>query len=313
MSARSVRLIVKQYGFELTAVLAVLLAAAALGLIVAARLPGLVQQAAACGDGFECAGILDDAARMRALGGLVSVVAAVVGAFGGIVLGVAVVGREVERGTAALAWSLVRSRRRWLLVRVAVISVLLAIAALIPSMVADRLVPTLFPGNDAASSFIGFETRGLLPVGRDLAAFAIGILAGALFGRVLPGLILGLALAAAGSLGLGAVVGAWRLADAVAISMDSPDQVISYETNLILDTRYRDGAGNLLSANDVFSHVPAGELPPGWPDSVYETVNVGIPGIRHPEIDRREAALMAAIGAILLGGSLLVVERRRPY
>jgi hypothetical protein len=313
MSVRSIRLIVRQYAFELTAIVAVLVMAAAAELLVAARLPGLVEQAASCGDGFQCQGLLDDVGRMRQVGGLASVVAAAVGAFGGVVLGVAVVGREVERGTAALAWPLARSRRRWLVTRVVVISVILAVAALIPSLVADRLVPDLYPGNEAGSSFVVFETRGLLPVGRDLAAFGIGLLAGAVFGRVLPGLLLGLVLAAVANLAVASIVGAWRLADAVVIPVDGLDPTATYQTDLVLESRFRDAAGNLISISDVFSQVPAGELPPGWPESVYDMVQVGIPGIRHPEIDRREAALMAAIGAILLGGSLLVVERRRPY
>jgi hypothetical protein len=313
MNARSIRLIVKQYGFELTAISAVLLVAAAVGLLVLARLPGLEEQAAGCGDGYQCQGLLDDAARMRSLGGLASAIGAVVGAFGGVVLGVAVVGREVERGTASLAWPLARSRRRWLLARVAVIAATLAFAALRPSMVADRLVPILYPGHDAASSFVAFETRALLPVGRDLAALGIGILAGALFGRVLPGLLLALVLAAAVNVGIQAVVGAWRLSDAVVIAMESPDQFDSYQRDLILDTRFRDPEGNVVSMDEAYSRLPPGGPPPGWPDSAYETVTVGIPGDRHQDIDRREAAMWAAVGALLLGGSLLVVERRRPY
>jgi hypothetical protein len=313
VSARSVRLIVKQYRFELTAIVATLLVAAAVGLLVLARLPGLVEEASACGSGYACQGLLDDAARMRQLGGLASAIASAIGAFGGIVLGVAVVGREVERGTAALAWPLARSRRRWLLNRAVVIAALLAVAALIPSLVADRLVPVLHPGSDAGTSFVDFETRGLLPVGRDLAALGVGILAGALFGRVLQGLLLALVLAAAANLGIAAAVGAWRVADAVAIPMDGPDQDEMYQRNLIVDTRFRDAAGNLVSIEDAYARLLPGEAPPGMPGSAYETVAVGIPGDHHPDIDRREAALWGAVGVVLLGGSLLVVERRRPY
>ncbi len=312
MSVRSVRLIIKQFGFELTAVVAVMLMSAALGLVVIARLPDLQAQVAACGAGFDCQGIADDAARMQSLGGLVSVIASIVGAFGGIVLGVAVVGREVERGTAALAWSLARSRRRWLLTRAVVVAVILAVAALIPSLVADRLVPILHPGYDASAVFVRSDTRGWLPVGRDLAAFALGILAGAAFGRVLPGLLLGLILAAVVSLATGQVVAAWRLSDAVAIPT-SESGPFSYEVNLVLDQRFRDADGNLLSISDIYANMPSGELPPGWPESAYETVDFGIPGSRYPDIDHREAAMWAAFAVILLGGSLLVVERRRPY
>jgi len=313
MSARSVRLIVRQYRFELTAIVATLLVAAAVGLLVLARLPGLVEQASACGSAYECQGLRDDAARMRQLGGLASAIASAIGAFGGIVLGVAVVGREVERGTAALAWPLARSRRRWLLTRAVVIAAVLAVAALIPSLVADRLVAVLHPGSDAGTSFVDFETRGLLPVGRDLAALGVGVLAGALFGRVLQGLLLALVLAAAGNLGIAAVVGAWRVADAVAIPMNGPDQDEMYQRNLIVDTRFRDAAGKLVSIEDAYSHLSPGEAPPGMPGSKYETVAVGIPGDHYQDIDRREAAMWVAVGVIVLGGSLLVVERRRPY
>ena len=145
------------------------------------------------------------------------------------------------------------------------------------------------------------------------AAFGLGILAGAVFGRVLSGLLVALLLAVIAMQAAVAGIQQWRAADGVVISIDSSPDGSTYEVNLILDQRFRDASGAVYTWSEIFANVPSGELPPGWPDSVYEQVWWGIPGARHPEIDRREAALWAVLGLLLVGGSALVVERRRPY
>lgn len=313
MSPRAVRLILKQFRFELTVIVGVLLACGVVGLVVIGWLPGLRADLAACDEGYQCIGIQDAVGRMEAVGGLVSAVASAIGAFGSVVLGVAVVGREVERGTAVLAWPLARSRRRWLFARATLIGVVVAIAALFATMVGDALVPVLRPGNASATTFINWELRGLLPIGRDLAAFGLGVLGGAVLGRVLPGLLVALLLAVIAVQVGGLGIQQWRAADGAEIAIDNPGDGSTYDVNLILESRFRDESGAIYTWNEVFMNVPSGELPPGWPDLVYEQVWWGIPGARHQEIDRREAALWSVLGLLLVAGSAFVVERRRPY
>ena len=309
MSPRSIGLIVKQFRFELVVIVATLLLIAALELLVLVSLPRLSIEAEACGYDPRCGPLVLFVSMLNGLGGAAPPVASFVGAFGGLLLGVSVVGREVDRGTATLAWPLARSRRRWLAPRVIIIGTILILAAAAPALLADLLVSMYRPQTPADSTFYMFEMRGFLPIGRDLAAFAIGVLAGAAFGRVLPGLLLALVLAPIGYMTLSLATTVWRSSEAIVV--DGGD----YETNLIFDSRLRDASGQMLTWNDAYTRDqgPDGSVPDGWPDATYTQVTIGLPGDRRPDIDRREAAMYGGIAILLIVASAAVVDRRRPY
>ncbi len=312
MTLRSIVLIIKQFRFELAVVVTVLLGIALLQLVVVIATPLVVSASLAAGCGFsdQCQRLGFAWSILTNMGTALPPAASFIGALGAIVLGVAVVGREVERGTATLAWPLARSRRRWLAQRIFVIGTILVLAAGAASLAADLLVPVLRPDLRADTAFIGFETRGLLPVGRILAAFSVGILAGAAFGRVLPGLLLAIAIVAVGYWGVAVANGAWRARDAVV--MDSE----MYDVDMVLDSRLRDATGRLLTWSEAYDRDQSpsnGSVPDGWPDAFYQQVTIGLPGDRRPGIDQREAALFAALAVLMIGASVVAVERRRPY
>jgi hypothetical protein len=106
----------------------------------------------------------------------------------GLILGVPAVGREIEAGTASLAWTIGRSRTRWLLWRLlalatvtfVILSVLAISSEILWASRAIGAVPNRF--DDAGA-------HGPVVVARGLAAFGIGALMGAILGRVLPALI----------------------------------------------------------------------------------------------------------------------------
>lgn len=309
MSRRSIGLIVKQFRFELVVIVATLLLIAALELLVLVSLPRLSIEAEACGYDPRCGPLVLFVSMLNGLGGAAPPVASFVGAFGGLLLGVTVVGREVDRGTATLAWPLARSRRRWLAPRVIIIGTILILAAATPALLADLLVSMYRPETPADSTFYMFEMRGFLPIGRDLAAFAIGVLAGAAFGRVLPGLLLALALAPLGYMALSLGTNAWRSSEAIVVDG------ANYDTDLIFDGRLRDASGQTLTWNDAYARdaAPDGTLPDGWPDATYVQVSLALPGDRRPGIDRSEAAMYGGIAILLIIASAAVVDRRRPY
>ncbi len=318
MSRRLVRLIARQFAFELIAISAVLLLITLAMVAVVVLLPDLRQQLATCVDQMACIRLQDNVGLLQNLGSVAPTVASVIGPFGGMILGVSVVGREVERGTAGLAWTLSRSRRRWLIGRVIAVAMCLVVATLIPALTANLLVPVENPGVSAGTSFAGFPTRGLVPVGQALAAFCVGVLCGAVMGRALAALILALVVAFGGSLGVDAAMRPWRLNDATVLAVQSgfgggPDDQGLYRDNLILGDELRDAYGNLLSFEEAYSRLPGGDAPDGWPNSEYDVVLVGFAGARYPEIDAREAAAWSLIAVLLVGGSALVVDRRRPY
>lgn len=104
----------------------------------------------------------------------------------GIFWGVAVIGRELETGTATLAWSQSVTRRHWVRVKLAWLfgSTLLASAALTGlvtwwSNTRNVLQESRFAG-------LPFDLQGLSPVGYSLFSAALGLMAGVVWRRVLP-------------------------------------------------------------------------------------------------------------------------------
>jgi len=107
----------------------------------------------------------------------------------GALIGAAVVGREVERGTSRLAWSLTPSRARWFLVRVLPALVIVFALTFVAGAALDRLVASTEPWTDPANNFSGFGARGVVLAARATFVFAIGVAVGAVLGRALPALI----------------------------------------------------------------------------------------------------------------------------
>ena len=142
----------------------------------------------------------------------------------GLFLGVPVVARELERGTARLAWSLAPSRMRWFLARMLPLLVLLAIVAFLAGVATDRFVASTTAETDLSNSFTAFGFRGLLIASRAVFVFAVGVAVGAVVARALPGIILAAVIATIGLAG-GARVHQMILAsEAVAIPMDPERQ-----------------------------------------------------------------------------------------
>lgn len=104
----------------------------------------------------------------------------------GMFWGAPLVGRELESGTYRLAWTQSVTRRRWLSVRVALVTV----AALAVAGLASWLVSWWYAPLDAVNqnSFDPsvFGARGVLAVGYAGFAVALGVAAGALTRRTLP-------------------------------------------------------------------------------------------------------------------------------
>lgn len=104
----------------------------------------------------------------------------------GVFWGCTIVGKELENGTAALAWTQTTTRRAWLRGKLlALFGVTLlgssALAALVTwwSNAHNVLVESRFGG-------LEFDLQGLAPVGYSLFSAALGLAAGIIWRRVLP-------------------------------------------------------------------------------------------------------------------------------
>jgi ABC-type transport system involved in multi-copper enzyme maturation permease subunit len=203
---------------------------------------------------------------------------------GGVLLGVPLVGQEVERRTAQLAWSMSGSRRRWLLVRLVAVGVLLATLLSLPAFATGLLEAARVPEVDPSVSFQDYGLRGPVVVVRGVLALTVGVLAGAVVGRVLPALIVA-------SVACIVVFNLLTIAMPFGQPVEKiPSPISNQRGNLYLFTE----DSQSVSTNDP------------------ELVN-GVLGTHLHEVEAREAGVLTMGFAILAVTSLVVVDRRRPY
>lgn len=288
----TVRLTLKLHRFELLAVVAGSLFLAAAALAVWSMMREVATPAHCIEDRFldpvpqECLTTERFLDLNEEYAGKVMAAMAVLPFIAGALLGVSLVAREVEQRTASIAWSLSASRRRWLLVRFGLLAVVLGAVLALPAMAAGLLEGVRMPWIDPGSSFNDYALRGPVVVARGLAAFAIAVLAGAVLGRVLPGLIVA---------GAGCLV-AFNLL-ALAIPFGQPIEKLPAQ-----DPGLPDRADLFIWSGPV--EVSAGA---GAEDAR------GVPGERLREVEAREVGVLGAAALVLVGLSAVVVDRRRPY
>ena len=97
---------------------------------------------------------------------------------GGLLVGGPIVARELETGTARLAWSLGPSRLRWFAQRVVPILLMFLVAGLAIGVTADALLNMVQPSVDLDASFVGFRARGLLVAVQGLLVASIALAVG---------------------------------------------------------------------------------------------------------------------------------------
>ena len=221
MTLDSIRLTFKQLRFEALVIGCALFGLAAALIVLAGRLQAI--DIAACSGPDQP---IDCAARHAQVDGLFSfvfggqVLAALLPVFGALVLGVTVVGRELERGTATLAWPMARSRSRWLAVRWVIVGTAMLATALIVGMSSDA-VHQASTTSGSRPTFDMVDWRGWVIAARAVMSFTLAVLTGALLGRTLPGLLVAMVVMAILVLGVGWTMGAWVRGQAVPLDMDA--------------------------------------------------------------------------------------------
>ncbi len=221
-------------------------------------------------------------------------------------IGVLIIGRELERGTTRLAWSLAPSRWRWFVDRTLPILVVVGVMTLFVGIAMDRLTGAMEPGLDISHAFAGFGQRGGLIASRAIFILALAVLSGALLGRVLPALMLAIVLSY-GGLAFGTRVHDEILRhEAIAVP-----ELEARPKDRYIDQRFQLPDGSLIGWEAMY------ELDPPPSDNVewiprYPLVALVIPGERYRFVELREAAALAGGSFVALGLASLVVSRRRP-
>lgn len=240
--------------------------------------------------------------------GIVSSLSIIVPFVAALMLGVAVVGREIERGTTRLAWALTPSRQRWFLQRLVPVVLIVAGGTFVLGVAADRLLAATEPGLDPGNAFPQFGFRGAVLAARAVFVLAIAVFVGTVMGRALPALLVGGIVAAVGIAGGMEVHGRILRSEAVAI-----EEAQAQVGDLYIDQQFRLPDGRLIGWDEVEQYDP----PPTDPDFTGEwptlpTVNLGVPGSRYREVELREVGVLAGGSLVLILATAAVIQRRRP-
>jgi ABC-type transport system involved in multi-copper enzyme maturation permease subunit len=242
-----------------------------------------------------------------------------------LILGTPLVAREIEGGTAPLAWSLSRSRVSWLLRRVAFVALVVVILLGGLAIASDRLAAAMYPERNLAQDFDWYGQRGWLIVARGLGVLGLCVLSGAMLGRVLPAILAAAILAGASAFAIGSLNHAWLKSEAVVMRMD-PQSGLDDQGALFVNGGLQLVDGTALTWDEIYyqgiiadisdeegsgaHYASEADLRAGKPMG-YDAAWV-IPGRRYPEIVARESAEVGGAGLLALAVTALVVTRRRP-
>jgi hypothetical protein len=259
----------------------------------------------------SCGTVVSDwAAANEQLGRNLLVAGAILTVITGLVLGVAVLGRELENGTAEFTWSLATSRRAWLMRRVVMalglIVVLGGASAWAASVLEDqRTAYGLWVAAYPDADLVGWPV--LL---RMSAGFGLGFLLGTVIGRTLPAFLAG-ALAAAvlvNILGVGQGLFASPPAGA-----GGTTGLAVYLSSDALDVLFVDPAGHLFRKVDVLATVPSGAEPAAWIGLHYVPIPIGIAAHSYAAWQTILTAVYGGVAVLATATALFSAGRRRPY
>ena len=226
----------------------------------------------------------------------------------GLLAGGPIVARELENGTARLAWSLGPSRLRWFMQRALPILLMVALAALAIGWIAGLLTHLIAPAIDLDRSFAGFRARGLLVGVEAVLVASIALAFGAILGRSVPTLVLSLILV--GAIGLAVDKVERQLLTNEAEIADG-NAYTSYETDLYIDNKLKLPDGTIATWEEAAAIHP--EIQNGFDETSGITyVVLYIPGSRYHDVESREALVLLVLAAGFAALAAVVVLRRRP-
>ena len=231
----------------------------------------------------------------------------------GLFLGIALAGKEIDRGTTVFAWSLTPSRRRWLFGRVAPVAVGIVLATLAAGVIADRLEAVRDPGVDPSLTFEHIGLRGVVIAGETLAVFGIALAAGAVVGRILPALLIALAIS------VGVIAGSYMLTDAMLKTETvlipgidgGPTGAARWRT---VDFKVQAPTGEIMTWQEAYDRYGDPGALQGGDSGVSQlrTILEVNPAEMYPLVTDRIALIYAAIGLSCIVIAFAAVDRRRP-
>lgn len=251
----------------------------------------------------ECAESYAEHDAARTIGSMAGVGVAALPFVLGVVLGTPVVAREIEGRTASIAWSLSRSRARWLALRTLPVLVFVVLGIVVIGLTSMTLQRQLTGGE------VGFGS--LIPpmpvlLARGLLALAVGLVAGTVLGRTLPAVLASAVLLIAISIGLSIGLDVWMAGEA------KPIAELDGTTSKVYNSGLRDDTtGELINLDAFLAAEDADgmlEIPPPGMTMVYWQ----IPGSEYPVWMAREAGAIGGLAVLSAAAFVLTAMPRRP-
>jgi hypothetical protein len=253
-------------------------------------------------------------------GGKIMAAMAILPLFAGLFLGVPVVARELEGGTAATVWAFAGSRARWLTGRLLPLIALVVVASAFLAVASELL----WLGREPWGVFPNFRDVGLHGPGviaRGIATLGLALLAGAILGRVLPAVLAGVVLCFVLYVGWQMAFAAWGEAVAeerpMAGASANVEEAFPGGTMLSTGWRMRDGSF-VFDYEQVLALAPENVNADEWlwgPEAKaagIEPAMRGVPGAAYVQWVWIETVGFGAIGLASIALAFIVVDRRRP-
>ena len=309
----AVRLLAKQFRFELLAATIAVLAVAVITVLIHAHVTSILPTEACLtswqgpGQGITpgCENVQEYFNRLEHEAGQLTGAFILLPPILGAILGTILVARDLEGRTTQFAWSLSANRGRWLMERVLPVGIYFALLLLVLAVSAELLEATRTPFIDTRAAFVDYGQRGLPLIVRGLFVFSVGVLVGSIIGRQLPALILS-TVAPLAMIYLLYPLFPYGAATAI-VTQDSVGTGFNgYARDYEIKQVFRDSTGAIVDpgATGAFIDPNGQDVTLLW---------VIVPGTRLAEVELREAAIVGTGIALALGASFLVVRRRRPY
>jgi ABC-type transport system involved in multi-copper enzyme maturation permease subunit len=237
----------------------------------------------------------------------------------GLFIGAPLLAREFEQGTDQMVWTQGITRRRWLLVKLAVLTLVIAVMAGILA-VAGQMWSTSHPDN-SYNQWFAFDTQGPEFVAYALFSFALGVAAGAAIGKSVPAM----AAVLVGFIGARAVIAQFarrNFLPPVESEMTGPLFTGQGQAWLMGAQRPTDMKGNTIGM-DQFNQVtnaclnPASGVTAGkvdmttcWHEHGVKLLQTYQPADRYPLFQGIETAIFVIAAIALLGLAAWLVRRR---
>lgn len=227
----------------------------------------------------------------------------------GLAFGVDAVGREIEDGTSAFAWSIAGSRRRWLAERILPGALATAFLGLVCGAVGAVIVAQLNPGHNIAVSFVGYGLWGPILIARGLCAYGIGLCLGVLTGRVVASVTIGLLLVAIVTIAALVVGRSFEPAQVVRNGDSRVSDALGVEFGALAPN------GEFIQPTECWGLAPAeldSAAKDAWVSANCPFVSTYILGPQMPMVELREAGTLGAVTLVFGGIAFAVIANRRP-